>query len=213
MKFVLEPSDQSFLEQLHRLGSATVSALCEEIGVTATAVRQRLTRLHSLGLVSREKEKADRGRPHHVYSLTVEGLRHLGNDYRELAMILWQEIKALPDSQLRSHLLGRIREAMVSRFEKSVRSDSVADRFRELQHAMSDNGYQVEVDFDGSLPILRETSCPYQDLASMDPSICELEQEVFRDVLKTPVELTQCCLDGHTCCEFQAASQEQGASG
>ena len=55
---------------------------------------------------------------------------------------------------------------------------------------------------DGELPILRENSCPYQDLASVDPSICEMEADVYSRILNAEVSLTQCCLDGHSSCEF-----------
>ena len=69
--------------------------------------------------------------------------------------------------------------------------------------------YRRVSDDSGRLPILRENNCPYLELASSDPAICELEKEVFRKVLGSEVELTQCCLDGHTCCEFQPVSAER----
>ncbi|MAG92956.1 MAG: transcriptional regulator [Planctomycetaceae bacterium] len=213
MKFRLDPADQQFLEDLHRLGAATVNGLCESIGVTATAVRQRLTRLQSQELVARESVKTDRGRPHHIYRVTEKGLGQLGDNYRELAMILWREIKAIEDLPVLRSVLGGIRDAMTARLSTSVAGDSINDRFRELQSAMSDRGYSVEVDLEGELPILRETNCPYQELATLDPSICELEQQVFQQLLGTDVELTQCCLDGHTCCEFQPAGATDGETG
>ena len=48
MKVFLDFNDREFLDRLHRLRAATVQELCDDLGVTATAVRQRLTRL--LGL-------------------------------------------------------------------------------------------------------------------------------------------------------------------
>jgi predicted ArsR family transcriptional regulator len=63
MKTLLDSNDREFLERLHRLGAATVQEMCADLGVTATAVRQRLTRLGGLGLVSREVVRTGRRPP------------------------------------------------------------------------------------------------------------------------------------------------------
>ena len=95
----------------------------------------------------------------------------------------------------------------MDRFRITPEGGTLAERFGRLRSAMADLGYDVETDLSGDLPILRENNCPYLELASSDPSICELEQNVFRRVLGAEVALTQCCLEGHTCCEFQATGK------
>ena len=45
MRVAVDRNDQEFLEQLHRMCGGSVQELCLVVGVTATAVRQRLTRL------------------------------------------------------------------------------------------------------------------------------------------------------------------------
>jgi predicted ArsR family transcriptional regulator len=79
---------------------------------------------------------------------------------------------------------------------------------RQLGAALHDQGFPVEVvggDAD-TLPVLRETHCPYREIARRDAGICELERAVYSDVLGTPVELTSCCREGETCCQFEVAS-------
>jgi len=83
-------------------------------------------------------------------------------------------------------------------------------RLSELAATLRERGFQVESDHSGLLPVLRENSCPYYELASEDPGICELEQAVFRKVLNADVRLTQCCLNGHSCCEFQTGEFQTG---
>jgi predicted ArsR family transcriptional regulator len=118
-------------------------------------------------------------------------------------MILWRELRQIDDPHVREVIFERIREALVDRYGHLVHAESLSDRFRQLGDALLDRGFHVEVDDSGQLPILRENNCPYLELASTDPAICELEKDVFRKVLGSDVELTQCCLDGHSCCEFQ----------
>jgi len=55
MKAVIEPGDRQFLQRLHEIGGGTVQEICADLGVTATAVRQRLVRLQGLKMVARER--------------------------------------------------------------------------------------------------------------------------------------------------------------
>ena len=206
MKAVLETNDRQFLERLHRLAPATVQEVCADLGVTATAVRQRLARLHERGLVKREVVRHGRGRPRHAYTVTEAGLRELGDNYADLALILWREIRSIEEPDVRRRLLGRVRDAMVTQFSRVPQHVPLPERIDGLRNALDERGYDVEVDHSGLLPVLRENNCPYLELAETDSAICELEHAVFEKVLGTDLTLTQCCLDGHRCCEFQPAS-------
>lgn len=207
MQKTLEQSDREFLDRLQRLGRVKIQEICEDLGVTATAVRQRLSRLFGAGYVERELVRSGRGRPHHVYSVTPKGLRELGDNYGDLAQILWRELKNISDTDIRNQVTNRVRDALAARYSGQVRSTSLPVRFRELGAALVEQGYDVEVDYSNNLPILRENNCPYQDLADQDRGICEMEEEVFEQVLGVPVKLAKCCMDGHHCCQFELVQE------
>jgi|HubBroStandDraft_6_1064221.scaffolds.fasta_scaffold701041_1 predicted ArsR family transcriptional regulator len=212
MKAAIEPGDRQFLQRLHEIGGGTVQEICADLGVTATAVRQRLVRLQGLEMVARELVRAGRGRPHHVYRVTQSGFCELGDNYAELAQILWREMNKIEEPAVRARVVSRIEDALVEQFGKLSSKAPLSDRMTQMTSALRERGFQVEMDKTGQLPILRENSCPYYELASEDPAICELEQAVFRRVLGADVKLTQCCLDGHHCCEFQAVESEAPAA-
>jgi len=205
MKVSLEHDDEQFLLSLERLGEGTVQDLCEAAGVTATAVRQRLGRLQSLGLIGRQTIRTGRGRPHHTYQITEQGRRQLGDNYSELARLLWSELHTIDELDVRQRVTGRIRDAMVRQYGANVNGVTLSDRFTQLGTALASRGFSVEVDSHEMLPILRENHCPYHDLAQQDSGICELEQQVFEQVLGVPLTLASCCRDGGHCCEFHPA--------
>lgn len=210
MKSSLEHDDEQFLQSLQRLGEMTVPALCAASGVTATAVRQRLNRLQSMGFVDRQTIRAGRGRPYHTYRITSQGRSSLCDNYTELARLLWSELNSIDEPDVRHRVTGRIRDAMVRQYGANVNGPELASRFAQLGTALSSRGFSVEVDSrevtsHEILPILRENHCPYHDLAQQDPGICELEQQVFEQVLGVPLTLASCCRDGHHCCEFHPA--------
>ncbi|MBN72239.1 MULTISPECIES: helix-turn-helix transcriptional regulator [Gimesia] len=204
MRVSIDENDRSFLLGLNRLKSATIQEICDQEGVTATAVRQRLVRLQGLDLIARTQVKEGRGRPHYTYSVTSLGMRLLGDNYAELANILWDELKGIENEELRCRLASRIQTALVQQYGKHVDAPSLHGRMEQLKQALEERGFVVELDHTGPLPILREHNCPYHDIASADASICELEQRVFERVLGTKMHLSECCLDGHHCCEFEA---------
>lgn len=206
MKSSLEQSDSQFLNDLHRVGPQTVQQICDAAGVTATAVRQRLARLQGAGLVARELVRTGRGRPHYVYQVTEKGLRQLGDNYGDLAKILWREIRGIPDLGIRDLITERVRDALVARLGR-FGNGAMYERLRRLSESLISRGYDVELGAREDLPILRENNCPYQELAEEDRGICDLEIEVFRQALGADVRLTRCCLDGNYCCEFEVATQ------
>src|SRR5690606_21918597 len=116
----LDDADRDFLRRLNRREAATVQDLCTDLGVTATAVRQRLTRLAASGFVARREVRVGRGRPHHAYMLAERGLRELGDNYSELASILWEELRSIPDQRIRRAIFERIQDTLAERYGRGV---------------------------------------------------------------------------------------------
>jgi predicted ArsR family transcriptional regulator len=211
MPFRPDTNDRDILQHLRTEQGATVQDVCAATGVTATAARYRLSRLLDSGLIARETVRAGRGRPHHVYNVTEAGHRELGENYAELALVLWQAVRDIDAPDVRNRVLARVRESMVDRYGGPSRADStlpLGPRFDRLAKRLGEHGFDVETDTTGDLPILRERNCPYHELAAEDDGICELEQAVFAEVLGTAVVRSQCCLDGDACCEFTPKTVE-----
>lgn len=206
MSDIHRDSDTEFLAQLQRLQPTSVQELCTATGVTANAVRQRLLRLLANGWITRETVKQDRGRPSHMYQLSAAGTRQLGDDYSEIASILWREVLRVEPLDVRKKLLERVKTALVERFGNTDRAQTLIERLEGLKSKLRKEGFDVELhQNDSQLPIIREHNCPYHELAVEDSSICELEQAVYSELLGADVELASCQLDGHNCCEFQVS--------
>ncbi|MEI7700635.1 MAG: winged helix-turn-helix transcriptional regulator [Planctomycetia bacterium] len=208
----VDSRDREILEHLHRTGGADVQALCDVLGVTRTAVRQRISRLEGSGLIEAALQGQTRGRPRHFYRVTAEGLHSLGENYRQLAVVFWEAITGLQDEVVRNVLLGRIRDVLAERFRRQLTEGGTMDeRLDQLAAEMKSSGFNIESQHHGGLRILRETSCPFPMLADVDESICQVEREVLEQVLGAPVQVRSRCRDGHGCCEFEVLSVPQVA--
>jgi len=202
MNATIETSDKTLLDCLRRNGAVTIADLVAEMGVTATAVRQRLSRLMADGVIERQTERQARGRPNHRYSLTEKGEQLAGTNFGDLAVVLWEEIKAVDDPAVRRGLLKRIADRFVAKYHDGVGGETLRERMTSLARLMGERDVSFEVDASGQLPVLSALACPYPELAKLDRGVCTMEKLMLSEVLGESVRLSECRLDGASCCTF-----------
>ncbi len=202
-----ESSDRALLDLIRRHGPLTVAEMAAELHVTPTAIRNRLTRLVGSGMVERRTEHGGRGRPKHTYQASVEAHRQLGQNYADLAVVLWDEMmRTVEDRKLRRLLFARITERLAELYRAQVTGDEWEGRLVQLGTILHDRGIETEVTRGdgGMMPVLKQHSCPYYELAETDRAVCAMERKMFEKVLGRGLRLSQCRLDGHRSCDFEA---------
>jgi len=211
----LEPrgSDAAVVDLLRLRQSLAARELADALGVTATAVRQRLDRLMKAGLVERTAVAKPRGRPSHAYSLTEAGRKLGGDNFRDLALVLWREIRSIRDPQVRSGLIGRIGASLAEAYRSRLRGVMPAERLASVASLMQERDICCSVErsaADGGLPVLTSHACPYPDLAEEDRGICAAERVMLQELVGTSVRLADCRLDGGSVCRFVAGQPADG---
>jgi len=192
----------------------TLSEMSSVTEVTPNAVRQRLARLMAQALVDEEiertgqhgKQRRERGRPTHLYSLTEKARRQAGDNFADFAMVLWVEIRAVDDPDIRRGLLQRVADALTRQYRGSISGATLKEKMLSLTSLFSDRRVTMSTtrrEAEGELPILVVEDCPYPQLAEQDRAICAVETMMFSDLLGEKVQLTHCRLDGERCCQFQ----------
>jgi predicted ArsR family transcriptional regulator len=212
---MVETSDRFLLDLIRRRGPLTVAEMAGHLGVTATAVRNRLTRLVGSGMVERRVEHGRRGRPKHSYQASVEAHKRLGQNYADLAVVLWDEMmRTVEDRKLRRVLFSRITERLAELYRAQVTGDEWEGRLVQLGTILHDRGIEAEVTRAdaGASPVLKQHSCPYYELAEVDRAVCAMERKMFEKVLGRGLRLSQCRLDGHRSCDFEAKPIVTGGS-
>jgi predicted ArsR family transcriptional regulator len=202
-----ESSDRELLDLIRRHGPLSVAEMAARLGVTPTAVRNRLTRLVGSGMVERRTEHGGRGRPKHAYRASVEAHKRLGQNYADLAVVLWDEMmRTVEDRKLRRLLFSRITDRLAELYRAQVTGDEWQGRLVQLGTILHDRGIEAEVTRgDGGVePVLKQHSCPYYELAEVDRAVCAMERKMFEKVLGRGLRLSQCRLDGHRSCDFEA---------
>jgi predicted ArsR family transcriptional regulator len=180
--------------------------MAEALGVTATAIRNRLVRLLGSGLVERKSESVGRGRPRHAYLASAEAHKRLGQNYADLALALWEELmQTVQDRRLRRQLFQRVTDRLADLYRAQLTGDQWEGRMVQLGTILHDRGIEAEVvQREGQTPVLRQYSCPYFELAEVDDAVCALERKMFEKVLGQAMRLATCRLDGDRACQFEA---------
>ena len=204
-------SDVGVLDILRKSGPASVAQLAAAMDVTATAVRQRLTRLLAQGDIERTTERTSRGRPVYRYGLTEKGRRRAGANFADLATALWDEMRAIRDPEVRRGLLARISNRMATLYAAQIRGSNLDERMESLADLFRERQIPFDVERSHELPVLHAHACPYPELAERDRSVCAMEKNLFSELLGQNVRLSNCRLDGHNCCTFAPALTAIGA--
>ena len=110
------------------------------------------------------------------------------------------------DRKLRRLLFIRITDRLAELYRAQVSGDEWEGRLVQLTTCCTTGGSRPRSPRMPAwpIPILRQHSCPYYELAEADRAICALERKMFEKVLGRGLRLSQCRLDGDRFCDFEA---------
>ncbi len=179
-----------------------VTEMANAVGVTATAIRQRLGRLMAEGAIRRRSVREGRGRPKHVYELTERGVRLTGSNFTDLALALWEGICAVDDPEVRETIIRSVAAKLAEKYASEVAGTTPTQRMEALIHLLGQRRVPFRVDKEDGLPVLNAEVCPYPGLADTNRDICRLEMLMLSQLMGHEMDLTECRADGSDSCRF-----------
>ena len=206
----LSQNDRAMIALLRKSPSMTVCELTDSMGVTATAVRQRLNRLMTLEMVERSHTVEGRGRPSHHYLLTDKGRRSSANNLDDLAVVLWEEVQKIPDVGTRQRVIAGAVERLAEKYESETIGDTIEERMQSVVKLFADRQISISLETTNGLPVIKVDGCPYPTLAQENHDICNLEKELLSKVIGHPIDRCQCRQDGDQCCTYEAGKTVPG---
>ena len=206
----LSQNDRAMIARLRKAPSMTVCELTETMGVTATAVRQRLNRLMTLELVERSHAVEGRGRPSHHYVLTDKGRRSSANNLDDLAVVLWEEVQKISDAATRKRVISGAVERLAEKYDSETTGNTVEERMQSVVKLFADRQISISLESANGLPVIKVDGCPYPTLAQENNDICDMEKALLSRVIGHPIDRCQCSQDGDQCCTYEAGKPTSG---
>lgn len=174
-------------------GPSTVAELAGRLRLTQAAVRRHLDALAADDVVAAREQKVygarTRGRPAKVFALTDCGRDAFDQSYDKLAAdaLRWIQQRYGGDEAVVAFARARLAEQAAA-YRKAIEAVDPEQRTEALAKALSVDGYAATA---RSAPVgeqLCQHHCPVAHVAEQFPQLCEVETEVFSQLLGTHVQ-------------------------
>lgn len=204
---LLKSTRAEIVRLLKQRGDLTAADLAGELSISAVAVRRHLEWLEHQGLVShavRRDERSERGRPHHVYSLTEQGDGLFPDRSARFACDLLGEVERAFGADALRRLLAEQTDETIRGLRQELAGLPFEERVRALAARFNELGYVTEVvPLGGDAFKVVEHNCPTRGVAERFPVICAEELRVYEEVAGARVTRDCRIADGGKTCVYR----------
>jgi predicted ArsR family transcriptional regulator len=175
-------------------GPRTATELGTSLGLTPAGIRRHLDALLAEGLIEVREQRVygqrGRGRPAKVFALTDSGRAVFHHDYDALAVDALRFIAETGGEQAVAAFARRRFTDVAGRYASVLAEADPAERSRLLAEVLTADGYAASTRDAEKLPgeQLCQHHCPVQHVAEQFPQLCEVETQVFAELLGTHVQ-------------------------
>ena len=203
---------RSIITILRTEGPLSAGDLAERIGITEMAIRRHIATLERDHLIFPTTIRQPMGRPAKVYQLTEEADDLFPKNYHTLTLDLLEDLIRVDGEEKLREIFSQREERLVQQYMESLAGMAFEEKIAASAEMQNSKGYlakHVELE-DGSFEII-EYNCPIAQVSKVYPHTCSCETNVFKRVLGTEVDRTQCLAEGGKCCVFKIPGREQAA--
>ncbi|MCY9528093.1 Predicted transcriptional regulator, ArsR family [Paenibacillus sp. cl6col] len=185
-------------------GAMSVAQLAKQLEMTEMGVRRHLYAMQQDHLLDTEMVRQQMGRPLQMYRLSDTGDERFPKQYHQLILDLLQEMESWQDENSVQRLFEGRKQSMLEKYTPLVQGKNFEARLEALGHIQDSNGYMVETEQvdDGSW-LLHEYNCPIAQVAQQYKEPCACELALFRDLLDSDVERTECLAERGQRCTYK----------
>lgn len=196
---------------LKQHGTATISQLAEDLGLTGEAVRQQLLQLQREGWVepaNRGSAPARTGRPAMSYRLTEAGDHLFPKHYDSLAVAVIDAVAEELGTEAALRVLERVSNDRVAVVAPSVEGLGLNERVQALRSWYLDDDPFMDVAGDGEDLLLIERNCPFLNTAMRRPALCSVSVNALTRLLGRRVHRQEKFQNGDGRCVFRVSASE-----
>jgi DeoR family suf operon transcriptional repressor len=197
------------LQTLLRQPRRTINELAEAVGINPISVRHHLTNMQVEGLINADEERHGVGRPRLVYFLTEHGMERFPTRYLRLTTRLLSQMKDSMPAPVVRKLFSQMADDLAEEYAEQTKGLNMEDRLELARSLLSEEGFTVEWERDGSQYRIHEITCPYLQVGQTHPEVCTVDQTLISRMLAVPAEKVQCILSGDSQCTYIVQAEAQ----
>lgn len=186
------PTRQRVVDLILNDGPQTAKQLADRLELTPAAVRRHLASLLDDGIVTSREERVygprGRGRPSKVFALTDAGRAEFTQAYDDLAIAAIRRLQEVAGpNAIRELAQNRVAE-IEQRYRELRAVNPEAPCLDALASVLDSDGYAASVRPLRAGDQLLQHHCPVAHVAAEFPILCEIETQLFSQLLDTHVQ-------------------------
>ena len=199
------PTRAEILRIVKDRGTASLSDLSKELGLTRENVRQQLKELQQGGWVTAEalEKGSGRGRPTTRFALTAAGDHLFPKHYDDLTLTLLETVERRYGSAVLQQAMADLTDANVAKWQERLEGLDLDRRIEALQGIYFENDPYTEVHKAQGEYRLIEKNCPYLSVAERRPQMCSITVSTLSRLLGYRVVREKRFQDGDHRCVFR----------
>ncbi len=203
------PTRKMILTLIKTKGSLSVADLANALEITEMAVRRHIHTLERDRFIKSTLVRQPMGRPTHLYSLTPLADEIFPRNYQKLTLDLLEELSQEAGEDTVNQLFKGRQRKLQGIYESKMEGKNLQQRVSELASIQNEGGYMAEweKDADGNF-VLKEFNCPIAQVANHYDQACHCELSLFKELLETNVERTECLAKGGNKCVYLIQNKE-----
>jgi len=204
---------REILLNLRRDGEVDLETLAGRLRLSKMAVYRHVKDLEGAGLIERSAKRSGVGRPRLTLKLAPGASLIFPKAYASITCAVLEFIEKKMGREAVEAALRSRQAGVLPEYERRVRSDDLGGRVRELALVRDQEGYMAEVrgGAKGRYELF-EYNCPIVAVAEKYGEACEVENELFRRVLRADVDTTHRVVAGDHVCRFLIRPRTRGAT-
>ena len=198
------PRKKELLELIKRRPGISLTEVAQALAISKVAALRHLRNLEERELVSRDLVPGGRGRPRVRFRLREASQGLFSQDYGEMSRCA---LRFVEERLGRPAVIELLRERTREIYRKEAGTfveNDLSQRVARLVRLRDRMGYMAEIERPraGSPPALLEHNCPILTLAKEYGEACEVERQLFENLLGARVEAQHRVAAGDPVCRF-----------
>ena len=187
---------------LKRSRGLSVNELVNRMRMSYMGIKQHCLTLQRDGYLDTWRRPQKMGRPEMVYRLTRRAHDLFQADSNRFTLELLESVQQIYGPNAPEKLLYNLFERKTASLKEKVKGSTVGERAKSLAKIRDFEGYMSEFVNDDGGPQILECHTPLQNVLDKYPIIGRFEQEMFEQVLGTPVRRQETRNSGLYECAF-----------
>ncbi|KXB06375.1 hypothetical protein AKJ53_00430, partial [candidate division MSBL1 archaeon SCGC-AAA382F02] len=162
----------------------TAIDLEQELGISESAIRRHLDILEQKGYAKPRFEKASRGRPKKIYSITPAGRRVFPQKTHLLFTLLAREVKETHGDKDLKRLLSKVAADFAERLVPNKSSESEKDLLEDLVDSLDKFGFYASLSEQDGFYEIRYRNCVFGNvLQEFGDQLCNIHKQIINNAL------------------------------